>query len=293
MGEKRGAAGVCSHGVGLLNRHAASSGQAMPQRAAAKGLPRLVSSSSRGSVPLDAELPARVSAYQVSDVATGHRVILAGFREGQCPRGNALPALEPFQAAAGQAGPISRVRALRRSLPPLQSATTLVDVEAVAKQDYTTSAGSAGDAAIAQICRLRAPNHLQFTRVPAPITGRVGRQFTEGALSFGSAEALKRSPASPIYVDIQQSARFARFAASPLTWRPSYPHGSGTPEASDVPTTDPRRRGIQRGIVAGHRFSHRGPVPKRQSILLPGVRAGAFCPGGGHFGYPRAAESVT
>ena len=89
----------------------------------------------------------------------------------------------------------------------------LAEMEAISKQDYTDALAQArqADAAVAQNnATLRvAQVNMRFTRVPAPITGRIGlSNFTEGALvTANQADALATiTRLDPIYVDIKQSA---------------------------------------------------------------------------------------
>jgi membrane fusion protein (multidrug efflux system) len=86
-------------------------------------------------------------------------------------------------------------------------------MEAVSKQDYTNAVAAArqAQAAIAQNqAALRAAQiNLRFTRVPAPISGRIGiSAVTEGALvTANQADALTTiARLDPVNVDIQESA---------------------------------------------------------------------------------------
>src|SRR6188472_257336 len=86
-------------------------------------------------------------------------------------------------------------------------------MEAVSKQDYSDALAQSrqANAAIAQNnAALRtAQINLRYTRVPAPITGRIGlSNVTEGALvTANQADALTTiTRLDPVYVDIQQSA---------------------------------------------------------------------------------------
>jgi membrane fusion protein (multidrug efflux system) len=83
----------------------------------------------------------------------------------------------------------------------------------VSKQDYTDAVATARQAAAAVAqnrAQLESANiNLRFTRVPAPITGRIGRSlFTTGALvTSGQADPLTTiQRLDPIFVDIQQSS---------------------------------------------------------------------------------------
>src|ERR1700744_1543329 len=86
-------------------------------------------------------------------------------------------------------------------------------MEALAKQDYT-DAEAAAKQATAQVAQNKAALdtakiNLQFTTVPAPITGRIGRSLaTTGALvTVGQTDPLTSiQRLDPIFVDIQQSS---------------------------------------------------------------------------------------
>jgi membrane fusion protein, multidrug efflux system len=139
------------------------------------------------------------------------------FEEGSLVRrGQTLYQIDPrlFQANSAQAeanleaaratAEAARLRAAR--LRPLAS------IEAVSQQEYTDAAAQARQAAAAveqQRAALRiAQVNLGFARVPAPISGRIGRSlFTVGALvTANQAEPLATiEQLDPIFVDIQQS----------------------------------------------------------------------------------------
>jgi membrane fusion protein (multidrug efflux system) len=172
------------------------------------------------SVPVTTELSARVTAYQMSEV----RPQVAGivrrrfFEEGAIVRqGQTLYQIDPslYQAAVAQAqanlqsaratAEAARVKADRYK--------PLAQMQAVAQQDYTDALAQArqAEAAVAQNkAQLdTAQINLRFTRVPAPITGRIGRTLvTEGALvttnQTDPLAVIQRL--DPIYVDIQQSS---------------------------------------------------------------------------------------
>jgi membrane fusion protein (multidrug efflux system) len=89
----------------------------------------------------------------------------------------------------------------------------LRDIEAVSRQDIDDAIAAAGQAraqvAAAQANLNSASTNLGFTRIPAPISGRIGRSaFTVGAL----VSASQTSPLAtiqqldPIFVDITQSS---------------------------------------------------------------------------------------
>lgn len=193
-------------------------------------------------VPVTAELAGRVTAFQMSEV----RPQVAGivqkrfFREGSIVRaGQTLYQIDPsvYQAQAAQASAnlqsarataeAARIRAERYR--------PLAEMEAVSKQDYTDAAAQArqAQASVAQnSAQLQSAQiNLRFTRVPAPITGRIGRTLvTEGALvTANQADPLAViQRLDPIYVDIQQSS------AEMLSLRKSLAQGGVVPASAQV-----------------------------------------------------------
>ena len=243
----------------------------------------------QGSAPLQQTLPARISAYQVSEVRPQVSGVIQRrlFREGSLVRqGQTLYQIDPsvYQAAASQAS--ANLQSARASA---QAARTRADryrplaqMEAVSKQDYTDAVAQArqAEASVAQNqAALRSAQiNLRFTRVPAPISGRIGlSSVTEGALvTSNQAEPLVTiTRLDPVYVDIQQSA------AELIALRNALAR-SGT-----VPTTAQVRLKLPDGSEYGYtgmvEFSQvivdqgtgsvtiRARFPNPQSLLLPGM----------------------
>lgn len=241
------------------------------------------------NVPLVTELSGRVTAFQTSEV----RPQVAGivqrrfFTEGSIVRaGQTLYQIDPslYQAQVSQAeanlqsaratAEAARIRAERYR--------PLARMEAVSQQDYTDAAAQARQAAAAvaqSSAQLRtAQINLRFTRVPAPITGRIGRSlFTEGALvTTNQADPLAViQRLDPINVDIQQSS------ADMLSLRKALARGGLAPTAAVV-----RLRledGTEYSQTGTVEFSEvmvnentgtvtlRARFPNPQGILLPGM----------------------
>nr|WP_245647721.1 efflux RND transporter periplasmic adaptor subunit [Novosphingobium lentum] len=172
------------------------------------------------SVGLDAELSARVTAYQMAEVRPQVSGIIRRryFTEGSLVRkGQTLYQIDPslYQAQVSQAS--ANVQSAQATYDGARIKADryrpLAQIEAISKQDYTDAAATArqASAAIAQnAAQLRTARiNLNFTRVPSPITGRIGRSLmTEGALVTSSQvdplAVIERL--DPIYVDIQQSS---------------------------------------------------------------------------------------
>jgi membrane fusion protein (multidrug efflux system) len=172
------------------------------------------------SVPLEIELAGRTTAFETADVRPQVSGLIRArhFEEGSIVRqGQTLYEIDPslYQAAASQAAAnLASAKATQASVEAkAQRYKPLADIEAVSKQDYADAVAAARQAA-AQVRQTEAALqtariNLQFTRVPAPIGGRIGRSLvTTGALvTSGQATAMASiQRLDPIFVDIQQSS---------------------------------------------------------------------------------------
>jgi membrane fusion protein (multidrug efflux system) len=243
----------------------------------------------QGSAPIVQDLPGRVSAYQVSEVRPQiSGVILKRlFREGSVVhQGQTLYQIDPsvYQAQSAQAqANLQSARAQSEAARTLASRyRPLVQEQAISKQDYTNAVAQArqADASVAQNSAAvrSAQINLRFTRVPAPITGRIGlSNFTEGALvTANQTDSLTTiTRLDPVFVDIQESAAdllslrqsLASGGAASTTAqvRIKLPDGSfyaysGTVEFSEVLVDQ------STGTV-----TIRARFPNPQSLLLPGM----------------------
>lgn len=243
----------------------------------------------QGTAPIIQNLPGRVTAFQVSDVRPQvNGVILHRlFREGSIVRqGQTLYQIDPSIYSAATAQAAANLQSARANAEAARTLAAryrpLVAIDAVSKQDYTNAVAQArqADAAIAQNAALlrTAQINLHFTRVPAPITGRIGlSNFTEGALvTSGQTDALTTiTRLDPVYVDIQESA------TDLLALRQALAHGGAAPTTAQVHLTLPD--GSDYGFTGTVEFSQvvvnqqTGTVTMRarfanpQSILLPGM----------------------
>lgn len=243
----------------------------------------------QGSAPLEQQLPGRVAAYQISDVRPQVNGVIQQrlFQEGSIVhQGQTLYQIDPsiYNAAAAQAA--ANVQSARAQA---QAARTLVDryaplvkQQAISKQDYTNAVAQArvADAAVAQnSAALRtAQINQRYTRVPAPISGRVGvSNFTVGAL----VTANQTNPLTtitrldPVYVDIQESA------SDLLALRRALTQGGIVPSSAQVRLKLPD--GTDYGFTGKVQFSEvlvdqntgtvtlRAEFPNAQSLLLPGM----------------------
>ncbi|MBB5712256.1 efflux RND transporter periplasmic adaptor subunit [Sphingomonas xinjiangensis] len=172
------------------------------------------------SVPVTTELAGRVTAYQMSEVRPQVAGILQKrfFTEGSIVKaGQTLYQIDPSiyqaQAAQAQANLQSAQANANAARIRAQRYRPLAEMEAVSQQEYTDVAAQAqqANAAVAQnnAAVQTARINLRFTKVPAPITGRIGRSLvTEGALvttnQTDPLAVIQRL--DPIFVDIQQSS---------------------------------------------------------------------------------------
>jgi membrane fusion protein (multidrug efflux system) len=243
----------------------------------------------RGSAPIQQELPGRVTAFQVADVRPqANGVILRRmFREGSVvQRGQTLYQIDPSIYSAQAAQAAANVQSARAQAEAARTLANryrpLVEQQAISKQDYTNAVAQSrqAEAAIAQnsAALRQAQVNLRYTRVPAPITGRIGlSNFTEGALvTANQAEALTTiTRLDPVYVDIQQSA------ADLLALRRALMQGGAMPTATQVRLKLPD--GTDYGMTGTVEFSEvlvdqatgsvtiRARFPNPQALLLPGM----------------------
>jgi membrane fusion protein (multidrug efflux system) len=241
------------------------------------------------TVRIEQDLPGRVAAYQISEVrpqVSGvvlHRLFTQGAMVRQ---GQPLYEIDPriYQTAVAQAE--ANLRSARASAQAAvareERYRPLAKSQFVSKQDYddvlaqsrsTRAAVSQNEAAV-QEARI----NLRFTRVPAPISGRVGvSNVTEGALvTANQRDALTTiTRLDPVYVDIQQSA------PELLSLRRDLAQGGAVATAAAVRLTLPD--GSDYGYTGTVQFTDvvvnpdtgsvtlRAAFPNAQAILLPGM----------------------
>ena len=241
------------------------------------------------AVPLFVELPGRTAAYEMSEVRPQVTGIVKArlFTEGSIVRaGETLYQIDPslYRAALSQAAAnLDNARAQREAAAArAERFKPLAQIEAVSKQDYTDAAATAkrATAAVAQnAAQLETARiNLRFTRVPAPISGRIGRSLvTTGALvSATQADPMTTiQRLDPSSVDIQQSS------ADLLALRRQLAGSGATPSAATVRLK--LEDGSDYGTTGQLQFSEamvdpatgtvtlRARFPNPQGILLPGM----------------------
>lgn len=176
-----------------------------PQAAAAPlvGIVELTSE----AYPLTTDLPGRTSAYRIAEVRPQVNGIIQKrlFKEGSDVKANdQLYQIDPaIYKAAYQSAQANEVST--RSL--VTRYADLVKEQAVSRQSYDDARANHLQA---QANLERARIDLAYTKVLAPISGRIGRSYvTEGALvTNGQAQEMAViQQLDPIYVDVTQPAR--------------------------------------------------------------------------------------
>ena len=159
------------------------------------------------AVTLSSMLPGRTVSMRTAEVRPQVDGILQKrmFREGaEVKAGDQLYQIDPstYQAAVDKAQ-----AAWRNATALAERYRQLVGVQAISKQDYDDAVTNAEETRAALAT---ARINLDYTRVRAPITGRIDRSLiTEGALvTNGQKNYLTTiTQLDPIYVDITESSR--------------------------------------------------------------------------------------
>jgi membrane fusion protein (multidrug efflux system) len=242
-----------------------------------------------GTVPIVAELAGRTSAFESSEVRPQVSGVIRSrnFTEGSIVhQGQTLYQIDPslYQASAAQARANLANAVANRDAARTKAAryAPLAKMQAVSQQEYTDARAQArqGEAVVAQNqAALQTANiNLRYTRVPAPITGRIGRSLvTTGAL----VTADQTNPLTtiqrldPIYVDIQQSS------AQLLALRKAIAQGGAVPVRANVMLQ--LEDGSDYGYAGTLEFAEvvvdpttgsvtlRARFPNPQGLLLPGM----------------------
>lgn len=165
-------------------------------------------------------LPGRTAAYQVAEVRPQVSGLIQKrlFVEGaNVKAGTSLYQIDPatYEAAVNSAkAALAKARAnLLTSQPKVLRYKELVEIEGVSRQEYD-DAVAANEQAKAEVESAKAALdvaniNLKYTRVNAPISGRIGRSsVTPGALVTASQAAALTTvqQLDPIYVDVTQSS---------------------------------------------------------------------------------------
>jgi membrane fusion protein (multidrug efflux system) len=210
------ACGVALSLGGCTSGSAAQQGQQQRQGAVEVGVVTLQAR----PVVLTTELPGRTLAYETSEVRPQVSGIIRQrlFTEGQMvEKGQTLYQIDArlYRASAAQArANLASARASSEAARlKAQRYEQLASEQVISEQDYADARAASEQAAAAvqqAAAALEAARiNLQFTELPAPISGRIGRSLvTTGALvTSGQAEPLATiQRLDPMFVDLQESS---------------------------------------------------------------------------------------
>jgi membrane fusion protein, multidrug efflux system len=248
------------------------------------------------SVTLTTELPGRVNAMREAQVRARATGILLKrlFEEGaEVKAGQVLFEIDPLplEAALNSAkAEQARTEAtLKEARATVDRYTELVSINAVSKQVYDQALATLAEAEAELLARKEAVQtaelNLSYTKVTAPIAGRIGKALvTEGAL-VSAPEATQLAvirQLDPVYFDITQSSNEL------LKLRRAMEEGS-------IRSVAPGEASIALILDDGTRYRHlgkllfsdvsvdpttgmvtlRGEVPNPDHILMPGLFARA------------------
>ena len=173
------------------------------------------------TVTIKTELPARTVAFRQAEVRPQVNGIIQNrlFEEGaDVKAGQQLYQIDeaPFQAALQMAkAELASARAnIQSTKARAERFKGLIDNKAISQQDYDDAQAAylqaQAEVSVAQANIQTAEINLRYTKVNAPIDGRIGRStMTEGALVTAQQESplTTITQTDPIYVDISQASK--------------------------------------------------------------------------------------
>ncbi|MBI4030699.1 MAG: efflux RND transporter periplasmic adaptor subunit [Proteobacteria bacterium] len=175
------------------------------------------------SISLKRQLPGRISAYRLSQVRPQVDGIITErlFEEGgDIEKGQQLYQIDDARYKAALNSAKADLSSARASVKSVKAKTAryadLVKIDAVSRQEYDDVRAQLDQAnaaiAVAAAAVDVATVNLDYTKVYAPISGRISRSFvTEGALVTAnqSQNLATITQLNPVYVDMQQSGEEA------------------------------------------------------------------------------------
>lgn len=170
-------------------------------------------------IMLTTELPGRTSAYRVAEIRPQVNGLIQKrlFTEGaDVKAGQILYRIDPASFEAALKNAEAALTRSQANLPAVQSRVTryeeLLAEKAVSQQDYddatATLRQAEADVQYWQATVETARINLDYTRITAPISGRIGRsKVTEGAIvtAYQPVALATIQQLDPIYVDVPQS----------------------------------------------------------------------------------------
>lgn len=243
------------------------------------------------AVPMTVSLPGRTVASAVSEIRPQVEGIIQRrvFAEGAEVRaGDLLYQINPksYQAALDSAN--AALAKAEASVPSAQMLVerykALLEARGVSKQELDEAQAALlqarADVAAAQAAVETARINLDYTRVTAPIAGRIGNSsVTEGALVTANQDTALATirQTDPIYVDLTESSTNMlrirqliesgrlQMASRPLVARLRLENGSDYPYAGEVSSFD------NTVSQTTDTFTIRATFPNPDGLLLPGM----------------------
>ena len=243
-------------------------------------------------VTLTQDLPGRISAFRVAEVrARVSGIVLKRlFKEGSdVKEGQVLYEIDPaqYEAAHDSAlGTLAKAEAgLNSAQLKLNRMKSLIDSHAVSKQDYDEASGSQrvnqAEVLLGQAAVKTAKINLNYTKVIAPITGRIGlSQVTEGAYVRTDQATLLSTvqQIDRVYVDVNQpssdllrlkaalaSGRLKADASGQPRVKLVYENGEIYPEEGTLEVSDVTVNTLTNSVTV------RAVFPNPRNDLLPGM----------------------
>lgn len=172
------------------------------------------------NVTITKELPGRTTAYKVAEIRPQVSGIITErlFTEGSyVEEGQQLYQINPASYKAAYESALANVKKAEAHIKSIKSKNLryeeLVKIDAISKQEYediqANVAHAEANLAIAEAALAQAKINLDYTKVYAPISGRIGKSnVSQGALVTGGQQNVLATITvlDPIYVDITQSS---------------------------------------------------------------------------------------
>lgn len=244
-----------------------------------------------GPLTLTRELPGRTSAYLVAEVRPQVTGIIRRrlFAEGSLVHaGQVLYDIDDSLYRAQYASAAAALQKAKANEVAAQlaakRAAKLVRIDAISVQDDENAASAEGqavaDVAAARAALDSAAVNLDYARIKAPISGRIGRSsVTAGALVTANQSAALATiqRLDPIYVDVNQSSADWLALKQEIASGRIRSQGAGTPVTIllENGAVYPRRGTLQFTDVTVDpttgNFLMRVLVPNPEGLLLPGM----------------------
>jgi membrane fusion protein, multidrug efflux system len=239
------------------------------------------------SVSLKYELPGRITPYRQSQVRPQVDGIIVErlFEEGaNVEKGDQLYQIDDKRYAAALNSALADLESAKANVKKVESLANrykeLVKIDAVSQQEYDDAKAELDQAkaaiAVAEAAVDLAQVNLDYTKVYAPISGRISRSFvTEGTLVTANQQQFLATitQLDPVYVDMQQSGEIAIGLRARMLGKDSIPVTLTLTEKADV----------QYGETGTLKFSEvtvnettgsialRALMPNPDGLLLPGL----------------------